>query len=645
MRLPLHSAFGVVRTGAGSDLELPDALRREVEAIAGTTARAVSAGVATCGVTGDGRLVGVARLDDSFLLLLGALQRPLPDWGEGSPLDDPDATATFLLRRYRALGLSFLDDTVGAFVVALWDADAGRFVLANDPRGMRTAYWTNVADGVAFCTTLYPLGAVSERSGAIDRSLEDFLLGYEFLPWQHTVYEGVRSLAPGTLLSWRGGSLERTASRAPDDSGYTMAAQVGDQADEDEVGDALYDLFLQCVDDVMPSDARVAVLLGGFDSALVVAACRALGREVDTYTFRFPDGRHDQAHVEAVADLFGAAHHWVDIDPSVVREGIERYAHAFDQPSGMPHYLVQTAHVLRRMRVDGHVHALTGDGCDEIFLGYPSVYKRARLFERFRSVPEAPVRLASWVLGRRSVEGVLGQPARFVRNFLRIALRPMPRRGHISNRVFDERSLSFLRSERVLQAVESETVLAALATGLEHLSPLRLAYHGKSMPGLNKVKLAGSSASSGLTVLSPFQHPHLVAFARSLPETMLRPRPGEVGSATGKRVLMRAVERRGVLPAEIIYQRKASPVAGMADDWYLGPLRPFMLERMEQLPFAYDRAYAASLLHGTWFESLFRRRISLGSYVLTAPAMLVTYAAFHRQPAGHDPAPEGSGAA
>lgn len=233
------------------------------------------------------------------------------------------------------------------------------------------------------------------------------------------------------------------------------------------------------------------------------------------------------------------------------------------------------------------------------------------------------------MLRRRMVEVLLGHPARFVRNFLEIAARPMPRRGHISNRILDGHTLKHLRKDSSRQAMDTDAILAALSLGLEQLSPLRLAYHGKSMPGLNKIKLAGISSASGLTVLSPFQHPYLVAFAQSLPEQMLRPLAAGAGTATGKRVLMRVVEKRGLLPPEVIYQPKASPVAGMADRWYMGPLKGFMLMRMESLPFVYDKPFARGLLAFKPMEELFRKRVSLGDYVLNAPAMLVTYAAFN----------------
>ena len=626
----IHLMFGLLEHDLSSSSSEFAEFREGVEALIRTSTRQLGIGTLKMGLSGHGRLIGSAGDDDSFLVILGAIHKPLPAWGAGSPLDDADATATFLLRMYHDRGLNFLDDTVGAYVVALWDGRKSRFILANDPKGMRTAYYTKTPTGLAFSSTLYALNCCRDGGLKIDRSLEDFLLGYEFLPWQQTLYKDVFSLAPGMMIEYRAGMMFQHNSRALNCLPWQFQALVGPDATEHQTGDALYDLFFRCLEDVLPEDKRVAVLLGGFDSALIAAACRELGKEVDTYTFRFPEGKYNQAFAEDVAQLCGAKHRWIDITPEILEHGLSEYPVLFNQPSGMPHYLVQTAHVLREVRDDGHNHCLTGDGCDELFLGYPTVYRRARFFQQFNSIPDWVAKGSSKVLGLRVIEMVFGHFARFCRNFIEIAARPMPRRGHISNRIFDKQSLNHLRKSAQYQAISTETILASLSLGLEQMTPLRLAYHGKSMPGLNKTKLAGASSASGLTVLSPFQHPHLVAFGQSLPEEMLRPDCIGIEGNTGKRLLMRTVEKRGLLPPEIIYQPKASPVAGMADYWYMSSLKEFMLSQMQSLPFDYDGSFTVGLLSEKWPERIFRKKISLGDYIMNAPSLLVTYAAYNK---------------
>jgi len=88
------------------------------------------------------------------------------------------------------------------------------------------------------------------------------------------------------------------------------------------------------------------------------------------------------------------------------------------------------------------------------------------------------------------------------------------------------------------------------------------------------------------------------------------------------------MERHHLLPDEMVYQPKRSPVAAPVDEWYWGELKPFMLERLERLPFAFDREYAESLVTPKLAERVFQERVGISRYVTPAISLLATYASF-----------------
>lgn len=607
-----------------------DTFFHNVKNIYGETAQRFIRKQIIVGKMGNGRLSGMASDEKSFLLFLGALHLPLPDWKhKRSPLDDPDFTASWLLKRYHSKGLTFLENLPGGFTIALWDNKQERFLLCNDAMGYRQWYYTETEYGFAFSTTLFALNCTTEKNLEIDRSHEDFLLGYEFLPPRRTLYKGVFCLPPGTILEWSGGHYHEHTVPKPDFSHYRLKKYVKLEYSEEKIGNAVYDLFMKCLQEMLPSTKRVAVLLGGFDSALIAVSCKNLGKEVDTYTFRFPNDRFNQAHVDTLASEYGLRHTWVDISPEILRKGLEKFPIFFNQPSSMPHYLIQSMYLFQYMRQEGHYHCFSGDGCDELFLGYPSVYKRAQFFMKLGNIPKPLLNLSKNIFSLQLLEYFFGHPIRFARNIFTIAQRPWPRRGHISNRIFDSVSLAYLRSKRPAISIDTEDLLASFSTRLNHLTPLRLAYHGKTMPGLNKAKLGSGSASAGITILSPFQHPALTELSLSIPENLLRPSNSK-SSINGKFLLMHAIERKKVLNRKIIYQKKASPVAGMADSWYMGSLYDFLFSIYGNLPFKWNQQYVKRMLSPKFAEKLFREKLSLGAYIHTAPALLATYASFNK---------------
>ncbi len=618
--------FGIASKKASGQF---GSMRRDIEKLFRQDSRTLSSrhNEFCCGYIEDGgSILGTAVHEQYCLIFCGMLQSPLPEWRSGSPLDKPDDTARYLLNRYLATGSKFLDNVLGQYGVAVYDPVASKFLLGSDPGGFRRLFFCNTDGSLVFGTNLLSLNAAHENGIAIDRSLEDFLLGYEFLPWQRTPFKNAHCLAAGTLLEFKNGNIQtkkiKTAASSPIPC---------DWQNEQEVIDTLHDKFIHAIESQCPSENRLSILLGGFDSALIASVLTRLGKSVETFSFSFPDSQYNQAHTDTLSRFLGTRHNWVDISPKIISEGLQNYPLMFNQPAGQMHYLIETAHLCSVIRSRGYRHCFTGDGCDELFLGYPTVYQRTRLFMRLGVLPENVARFIKFLGQNYFFEKHFGHAYRFARNLISVMARDMPVRGHISHRVFDELSLSRLRQNRnPPQEKNVEQILENLAAGLHDLSPLRLAYHGKSSVGLNKTKIDGCSALSGLSLQSPFQYSEFVQFARSIPDGLLRPQGENRSQATGKYILMRMAESKKLLPPEIIYQKKASPVTAPVDDWYMNELKPELLEMLNHLPFECNLQYAEDLLGHKLAEDFFKKHVGIGKYSSHAISLLATYASFSR---------------
>ena len=206
----------------------------------------------------------------------------------------------------------------------------------------------------------------------------------------------------------------------------------------------------------------------------------------------------------------------------------------------------------------------------------------------------------------------------------------MPARGHIAACTLDEVSVSALRHDAPEQDEAVEHILRRLASGLETVSPIRLAYLGKGCVGLNANKLEGISACSGVTFTSPYLHPCMSAIAGKIPDELNRPADPNRAQNTGKYIFMAMVDKYDLLPARFVQQKKMSPVTAPVDEWYWSSLREFMLDSMQDLPFVTDREYALSLVTEKKAEQWFRQYVGISRYVSQAASLLVTYARFTR---------------
>jgi asparagine synthase (glutamine-hydrolysing) len=128
----------------------------------------------------------------------------------------------------------------------------------------------------------------------------------------------------------------------------------------------------------MVADVPVGVFLsGGIDSSAVVAALTSQGHALRTFAVVFGERDYDESrHSQLVARQFGTDHVELFLRPEHVLEEFDEAVGAYDQPSmdGLNTYFIAQA-----TRQAGVKVALSGIGGDELFAGYSSFRRLARL--------------------------------------------------------------------------------------------------------------------------------------------------------------------------------------------------------------------------------------------------------------------------
>lgn len=554
---------------------------------------------------------GVLATGKQDSLVLAAL-------GSGVSKYGPDASAK-LLEAVESKGNRFLDEAPIDMAVLLTDVERGTLRMATCS-GHHRIFITREHGGVLASTQLSLLAEMLGPQLRVDRSYEDFLLGFGFLPDGRTVYRGIQELPRNELQDWPNGT-----SRTISPPEFAEPAALSDIRIASR---KLYDTFFDILEEQTSARDRCAVLLGGLDSALVAAGLRQLGLQVDTYTFAFGDPRYEQQNAELLANYIGAQHTWVRFTPDIIGDGLEHFSDVFNQPGVHPHYLLHTLHASRVIAQHDHDVIFTGDGCDSAFLGYPSVSQRARLLQTLELLPASFRQMLLRVASRPSVEKRLGHVARLIRSTLRSLELPSPARGHLPTQYMDEVALDRLRlNNPPPQSEEVEQIRIRLASGLDSLEPVRLAFHGNSLTGQSGAKVEGAVVATGIPQMSPYRHPRMRDFTRALPTELFRP-PGTPSDLPGKAVLLKMVREHDLLPREALEMRKQSPVDSPIDRWYAGVLRLLVGHLLDDLPFEYDRRYVDQILAPKKAEELFRKHISLGHQAFQAIGILCSYASF-----------------
>ncbi len=294
-----------------------------------------------------------------------------------------------IMAAYDRWGVECLQRFVGMFAFALWDASRSELLLARDRLGKKPLYYGEYGGRIAVASELKAIAADPRFPRTVDADAVALYLHYGYIPAPFTIYAHSRKLPPGHYAYVRGEHVD--VRRYWDPVPFALRAPTADAASAER---QLEDLLRDAVGTRMLADVPVgAFLSGGIDSSLVVALMQEQSTSrVKTFTIRFDDSQFNEAdYAAAVARHLKTDHYEQTCGVGEMLDVVAMLPDAYDEPfadsSAIPTYLVSR---IARQRV---TVALSGDGGDELFFGYPRY--RFHMNQRWIISAPAPVRHAA----------------------------------------------------------------------------------------------------------------------------------------------------------------------------------------------------------------------------------------------------------
>ena len=362
-----------------------------------------------------------------------------------------------ILRLYEEYGHDCVTRLRGMFAFAIWDSRTETLLLARDRLGVKPLYYARTQDALLFGSELKSLLADRQfRAGLeIEPEAVHAYLSFLCVPDPISIYRGVEKLPAGHILIVHRGRTELRRY-------WNVSFQAEAGVSEDEWARRILEVMQESVRIRLVSDVPLgAFLSGGIDSSTVVALMAGMmSQPVKTFSIGFADRAFDEASdARRVATHLGTDHTELVLAPMEAREVIPQLLAHFDEPfadaSAIPTYYVS------RLARQSVTVALSGDGGDELFGGYPWRQSRPR-YQRVISRLPMGVRRAIGRAARALPRGIAGG------NFLRQADRDYEQYILDAMAVFDQDDRGTLYSAD----------FAELVTGL---SPYRR--HLANLPG------------------------------------------------------------------------------------------------------------------------------------------------------------------
>jgi asparagine synthase (glutamine-hydrolysing) len=474
-----------------------------------------------------------------------------------------------ILHLYEECGDRVVESLRGMFAFAIWDRPRNRLLLARDRLGIKPLYYRVTDDGeLLFASEIKALLAACHDRPAFNEAVLPEFLATRFVTGEETFFRGVRKLLPGHVLAWSPGESQRPRPywQVPAPSSAHTELSAGDlRARLDEA-----------VASHLMSDVPLGVFLsGGIDSsALAALAARHVSDPLQTFAVGFAEAEANELpYARMMADHIGATHREVTVTPDSFFETLPHALWHEDEPMAFSSSVPLFA-LARRAREHVKV-VLTGEGADELFLGY-NRYRvtrwNARLGQPYwTAVPETARRTLRHAV--RSLPAALARVAR--RTFVGLepgvrgvyhenfAVLPLP----VQQQILRRRDLLADRDPYATQMAYFDEATGSL---LDRLGRAELqSYLHELLMKQDQMSMAASIESR-----VPFLDDRLVELVAAMPGDVRLP-----GWRT--KALLRAAVH-DLLPAPILTRRKMGfPVplggwlrgrfASIVDEFVLGP--------------------------------------------------------------------------
>ena len=281
-----------------------------------------------------------------------------------------------LIYGYKEWGTNLFTKLTGMFALSIWDSRRRRMILARDRFGEKPLFYIQTGKFLAFASEIK---AITCLPGIVARPNHDALhdyLTYGYTLGSRTAFENIQRLPPAHYMVIEEG-------KAPVQTLYWQLPASSEQkkGNLNDLRQGVIDRLSEAVKACMISDVPIgAFLSGGVDSSAVVAMMRGhcLG-PIKTFTNGLAQEDYDESKfAEMVANRYSTNHHVFNFGSSVLAS-INQLAWHYGEPFSDSSALVTFALAKQARK---HVTVvLTGDGSDELFLGYQRYFRFKQLLQ------------------------------------------------------------------------------------------------------------------------------------------------------------------------------------------------------------------------------------------------------------------------
>ncbi|WP_296317492.1 asparagine synthase (glutamine-hydrolyzing) [Winogradskyella sp. UBA3174] len=289
-----------------------------------------------------------------------AIKQELSDLGHNFKTE---SDTEVLLLGYKQWGKSILDKINGMFAFSIYNATTNTLFSARDRLGVKPFYYYWNDNELEICSQIRPL----LKNKKINEDAISMFLDCMFIPSPYTIAQHIYKLPPGNYME-----LDFNTNELIIQEYWNLKEVKIQDISYEDAKKELHALLIDAVKIRLQSDVPIGSFLsGGIDSALVSSiAAKVSPTQINTFSIGFDDPKFDESKIaEKYAEIIDSKHITAICSPDDILKLIPKLTEVYDEPfadsSALPSLL------LNKVTKQYVTVALSGDGGDESFIGYP----------------------------------------------------------------------------------------------------------------------------------------------------------------------------------------------------------------------------------------------------------------------------------
>jgi len=289
-----------------------------------------------------------------------------------------------LIRLYQKYQTNFLNKLNGMFSFCIYDMKKDKYFCARDRYGKKPFFYYFKDNKFIFSSSIKSILKLLDKKPNLNKVAVNKYLQYFVSYGEDTFYQNILKLEAATYFTYEPSKAKELMKKR-----FYKISTYKKIKEESVALKDIEELLFKSVESRLVGDVEVASLLsGGIDSSLISALYTKIsGKRINTFSVGYDEYKNycELDYAKITAKHINSNHHPVIIGKKEYIDNFHDTLHALEEPHG-DSAAIPLNILSQKIHQSGIKTVLSGEGSDEIFLGYDNYAKFLKYYEFEKSL-------------------------------------------------------------------------------------------------------------------------------------------------------------------------------------------------------------------------------------------------------------------